>query len=89
MKLATYLTKQGENDRLGMITPTYLAMTYANSIQDLQHHMYYLTLGGKLYIAPIPEDQVLHRVLDLGTGTGIWAIDFGMFPLITYNRTVD
>jgi methylase of polypeptide subunit release factors len=44
--------------------------------------MYYLTLGGKLYIAPIPVEQKLHRVLDLGTGTGIWAIDFGeLFPV--------
>lgn len=43
---------------------------------DLQHHMYYLTLGGKLFVAPIPEEQKLHRVLDLGTGTGIWAMDF-------------
>ncbi|RDL41874.1 Uncharacterized protein BP5553_01853 [Venustampulla echinocandica] len=47
-----------------------------NDRLDLQHHMYYLTLGGKLFIAPIPEEQKLHRVLDLGTGTGIWAIDF-------------
>ena len=43
--------------------------------------MYYLTLGGALYAAPIPKEQVLHRVLDLGTGTGIWAIDFGMCAL--------
>jgi len=38
--------------------------------------MYYLTLSGKLFIAPVAEEK-LHRVLDLGTGTGIWAIDFG------------
>jgi len=42
----------------------------------MQHHMFSLTLDGSLYIAPIPEEQKLHRVLDLGTGTGIWAIDF-------------
>ncbi|CZT49179.1 related to methyltransferase [Rhynchosporium secalis] len=47
-----------------------------NDRLDLQHHMYYLTLKGKLYMAPIPKEQKLHRVLDLGTGTGIWAIDF-------------
>lgn len=29
--------------------------------------------GGKLFIAPIPREQTLHRVLDIGTGTGIWA----------------
>lgn len=40
--------------------------------------MYYLTLNGKLYAAPIPKNQKLDRVLDLGTGTGIWAMDFGV-----------
>lgn len=41
---------------------------------DLFHHIFGLTLNGKLYLAPInPRPQ---RVLDLGTGTGIWAIDF-------------
>ncbi|KKA25952.1 UMTA methyltransferase family protein [Rasamsonia emersonii CBS 393.64] len=29
----------------------------------------------KLYLAPLKSPQ---RVIDLGTGTGIWAIDFGM-----------
>lgn len=43
---------------------------------DLQHHLMYLTFHGKLYTAPIPKEQQLHRVLDVGTGTGIWAIDF-------------
>lgn len=42
---------------------------------DLQHHVWTLMLGGKLYLAPIPKDKV-HRALDIGTGTGIWAIDF-------------
>ncbi|KAJ4383429.1 hypothetical protein N0V86_001478 [Didymella sp. IMI 355093] len=41
---------------------------------DLLHHIFTLILGGKLYDAPIhPPPQ---RVLDIGTGTGIWAIDF-------------
>ncbi|PVH79468.1 S-adenosyl-L-methionine-dependent methyltransferase [Cadophora sp. DSE1049] len=43
---------------------------------DLQHHLLYMTFDGKLHTAPIPKKQQLHRVLDVGTGTGIWAIDF-------------
>ncbi|CAO2658560.1 Nn.00g062830.m01.CDS01 [Neocucurbitaria sp. VM-36] len=41
---------------------------------DLQHHAFRLTLDGRLYRAPIPED--VQRVLDVGCGTGIWAIEF-------------
>jgi cyclopropane fatty-acyl-phospholipid synthase-like methyltransferase len=44
---------------------------------DLQHHLCTLTFEGKLFTAPIPKEQQLHRVLDVGTGTGIWAIDLG------------
>jgi SAM-dependent methyltransferase len=41
---------------------------------DLFHHIFTLSLDGKLFLAPInPKPQ---RVLDLGTGTGIWAMDF-------------
>jgi methylase of polypeptide subunit release factors len=44
--------------------------------------MFCLMLDGKLTTAPIPEGQTLHRVLDIGTGTGIWAIDFGINSLL-------
>ncbi|QPC76898.1 hypothetical protein HYE68_007650 [Fusarium pseudograminearum] len=44
---------------------------------DLQHHLFTLTLGGKLYLSPLQrDDKPLGRVLDAGTGTGVWAIDF-------------
>ncbi|EEH06366.1 methyltransferase [Histoplasma capsulatum var. duboisii H88] len=42
---------------------------------DLVHHIFLLLLDGKLVLAPIgPNPQ---RALDLGTGTGLWALDFG------------
>ena len=43
---------------------------------DLQHHLFLLTQNQKLLNCPA-EPAKLHRVLDLGTGTGIWVMDFG------------
>ncbi|PYH85171.1 methyltransferase [Aspergillus uvarum CBS 121591] len=40
---------------------------------DLSHHIYSMLLKGELHRAPVQNPA---RVLDLGTGTGIWAIDF-------------
>ncbi|TVY83055.1 Secondary metabolism regulator laeA [Lachnellula suecica] len=40
---------------------------------DLQHHIYLLCSGGVLHRAPLQNPQ---SVLDIGTGTGIWAIEF-------------
>ncbi|KAJ3549849.1 hypothetical protein NM208_g283 [Fusarium decemcellulare] len=49
-----------------------------NERLDLQHHLFLLTLDNKLGLSPpnLPGHKV-KRVLDLGTGTGIWAMDFG------------
>ncbi len=50
---------------------------YATNRLDLQHNLFLLTFGDKLGLAP-PNDPTaeVRRVLDLGTGTGIWAIDY-------------
>ncbi|RSL68612.1 hypothetical protein CEP54_002646 [Fusarium duplospermum] len=45
-----------------------------NERLDIQHHLFALTFEGRLHAAPLT--QPLRRVLDAGTGTGIWAIDF-------------
>jgi ubiquinone/menaquinone biosynthesis C-methylase UbiE len=36
-------------------------------------------LDGKLHLAPIENPQ---NVLDVGTGTGIWAVEFGNLELL-------
>jgi len=46
---------------------------------DIQHQLFVLTLHGELHLAPLGEG--VHNVLDIATGTGIWAIDFGMNPI--------
>ncbi|KAF5020048.1 hypothetical protein F66182_7929 [Fusarium sp. NRRL 66182] len=40
---------------------------------DLQHCKFTMLMGNRLHLAPIPDYP--HKILDLGTGSGIWAID--------------
>ncbi|KAK2055103.1 methyltransferase domain-containing protein [Colletotrichum caudatum] len=45
---------------------------------NLQHNIFVRTFDGRLGTAPPNEEGAkVGRVLDVGTGTGIWAIDFG------------
>ncbi|KAL9099677.1 MAG: hypothetical protein Q9163_004851, partial [Psora crenata] len=41
---------------------------------DLNHHIMMLLCNGYLHLAPLADPK---RVLDIGTGTGIWAIEMG------------
>ncbi|KAL0933378.1 methyltransferase domain-containing protein [Colletotrichum truncatum] len=47
-----------------------------NERLDLQHHLFLLTFDDKLHLAPLSSENPPKRVLDIGTGTGIWATDF-------------
>ncbi|KAH6951913.1 S-adenosyl-L-methionine-dependent methyltransferase [Fusarium avenaceum] len=48
-----------------------------NERLDLQHHLFLLTFENKLGLAPPNSPEATaQRVLDVGTGTGIWAIDY-------------
>ncbi|RMJ13432.1 hypothetical protein CDV36_006899 [Fusarium kuroshium] len=46
----------------------------SNAALDINHHVMTLMYGGKLYKAPLKKD--IQTAVDIGTGTGIWAIDF-------------
>lgn len=68
-----------ENERLGKSSLNYnmKAMIAQSCLVDLQHHLFLYTFENKLGLAP-PNDAnaKVKRVLDLGTGTGIWALDY-------------
>lgn len=50
-----------------------------NEQLDIGHQMLTVLLDGKLFLAPIGSNP--QAVIDIGTGTGIWAIDFAdQFP---------
>ena len=42
---------------------------------DLTHQMLRICLGNKILLAPIGDKP--SKILDIGTGTGIWAIEMG------------
>ncbi|RSM14757.1 hypothetical protein CDV31_005339 [Fusarium ambrosium] len=46
----------------------------SNAALDINHHVMTLMYGEKLYKAPLKKD--IQMAVDIGTGTGIWAIDF-------------
>jgi SAM-dependent methyltransferase len=45
---------------------------------DTQHNLFLMTFGGDLYLCPAGKEgsEPVQTVLDVGTGTGIWAMDF-------------
>ena len=60
------------------IALTWLVIKFTHSSwqmvnQRQSHHIYSMLLKGELIRAPVTNPQ---RVLDIGTGTGIWAIDY-------------
>lgn len=59
-----------------------------NRITDLQHHLYSLTYDEKLFQCRFDKNKQIHRVLDVGTGTGIWAMDFGEKAAISQGKTL-
>ncbi len=52
----------------------------ADQNSDLQHYLFLATMDNKLHLAPLENPK---RVLDIATGTGKWAIDFGSHPVLS------
>lgn len=42
-----------------------------------QHDIFKLILDGRNFLAPLSRENPPRRILDVGTGTGTWAIDMG------------
>ncbi|KAH7406499.1 S-adenosyl-L-methionine-dependent methyltransferase [Phaeosphaeria sp. MPI-PUGE-AT-0046c] len=55
------------------------------SYETVVHHLWLLTLHDKLFLAPISNPK---RILDVGTGTGLWAVDIAdHFPAAEITAT--
>jgi hypothetical protein len=48
----------------------------SNWLSDMVHQMW-SAIHGRLYHCPL-QDTTLKRALDIGTGRGLWATEFGM-----------
>ncbi|OJD22276.1 hypothetical protein ACJ73_06377 [Blastomyces percursus] len=65
---------EDEQDRMDLVRISEALDIILSDVILLTHHIYKLLLDGDIYVSPIKANP--QRVLDIGTGTGIWAIDF-------------
>lgn len=56
----------------GNSSTTLKSLGKVTDVMVFRHHMNTLILENKLFLAPIGKD--IQKVLDIGTGTGIWAM---------------
>ncbi|OBS27714.1 hypothetical protein FPOA_01656 [Fusarium poae] len=71
-----YRTIQGRTYHSDRYAADYFAPNDEQQLQsvDITHHYLTILLDNKLFLAPISPH--IQTVLDVGTGSGIWAIDF-------------
>ncbi|KAI8962604.1 S-adenosyl-L-methionine-dependent methyltransferase [Daldinia sp. FL1419] len=71
-----YRTVQGRTYHSDRHNANYFTPNDEQQLQsiDITHHYLTLLLEDRLFIAPIPDN--VQSVLDIGTGSGIWSIDF-------------
>ncbi|KAF5712163.1 TAM domain-containing protein [Fusarium mundagurra] len=72
-----YRRSQGRTYHSDKFTANYFFPNDDQQVEsmDLTHHYLTLLLDGELFLAPVKIDST-QRVLDVGTGSGIWAIEF-------------
>lgn len=82
---ANYRVTQLEMDRLGTLPSAFVPVILHQADdwerKDLQHQLFEIMLDGRLHLAPIPPTP--QCVLDIATGSGIWAIEFGKVSVQT------
>ncbi|EKJ69302.1 hypothetical protein FPSE_10555 [Fusarium pseudograminearum CS3096] len=68
-----YQSERGNTDYWGPIDEA------GQEVMDINHHILTLLMGNKLYLALLSKD--IQAAVDIGTGTGIWAVEFAdKFP---------
>ena len=67
---STKTVSQDEKQRLGMPFASFIINSLIES--DLQHQVWLLTLHGRLHTIPLPSN--ISSILDIGCGTGAWAL---------------
>ncbi|KAF5026340.1 hypothetical protein F66182_1548 [Fusarium sp. NRRL 66182] len=72
-----YRRSQGRTYHSEKFTTNYFCPNDDQQLQsvDLTHHYLMILLDDRLFLAPLQEEKI-RKVLDVGTGTGIWAIEF-------------
>ncbi|KAM0433655.1 hypothetical protein ACHAQK_009089 [Fusarium lateritium] len=72
-----YRRSQGRTYHSDKFTTNYFLPNDDQQLEsvDLTHHYLTILLDEKLFLAPVKEEK-LQKILDVGTGTGIWAIEF-------------
>lgn len=79
MELTSYLIAHSRLSKIGMylyftLKPWIWLTRSQNSSLDMHHQIFLRLMGGKLTFAPL-DRYPPKRILDVGTGTGIWALD--------------
>lgn len=64
-----------EQERLDLVCRREFCIVNRPAHSPQVHHIHRLVVDGALTRAPIGSNP--QRVMDIGTGTGIWAIEFG------------